>query len=222
MAQRPPSTRSRPNLLSSTSRCRMPLSSGMIAVCGPTAGANDLIASSRSKALQLSSTTSNFSVELVGLHRRRIFQRHVAVRALDHEAGAGQFGGAPRANQKGHVAAGLQHPAAEISADRAGADHENAHRLVPFVVALRGDASSEWRGSCYSLLAIRYRPLTTFPRTGEFPARTSRRCAAAGRAASRRRRPRPAASADPDCRALPCPRAARGARAPRRCRRRNR
>ena len=42
----------------------MPLSSGMIEVCGPTAGANDLIASSRSNALQLNSTTSNFSVSL--------------------------------------------------------------------------------------------------------------------------------------------------------------
>src|SRR6266481_5419659 len=42
----------------------MPLSSGTIAVCGPTAGAKDLIASSRSNALQLSSTTSNFSLNL--------------------------------------------------------------------------------------------------------------------------------------------------------------
>ena len=49
-----------------------------------------------------------FFVELVGLHGRRIFQRHVAVRALDHEAGVGQFSGAPRPHQKGHVAAGLQ------------------------------------------------------------------------------------------------------------------
>src|SRR6266851_2011441 len=42
----------------------MPLSSGMIDVRGPTAGANDLIASSRSNALQLSKTTSNFSLNL--------------------------------------------------------------------------------------------------------------------------------------------------------------
>ena len=42
----------------------MPLSSGMIDVFGPTAGANDLMASSRSNALQLSSTTSNFSLSL--------------------------------------------------------------------------------------------------------------------------------------------------------------
>ena len=121
----------------------MPLSSGMIAVCGPTAGANDLIASSRSNALQLNSTTSNFSVELVGLHGRRIFQRHVAVRAFDHEAGVGQFAGAPRADQKGHIAAGLQHPAAEISADGAGADHENAHWLSSFLLLfLRGRIAS--------------------------------------------------------------------------------
>ena len=42
----------------------MPLSSGMIEVFGPTAGAKDLMASSRSNALQLSSTTSNFSLSL--------------------------------------------------------------------------------------------------------------------------------------------------------------
>src|SRR6202011_206870 len=64
IAQRPPSTRSRPNFWSSTSRCSMPLSSGMMDVCGPTAGANDFIASSRSNALQLNSTTSNLSSNL--------------------------------------------------------------------------------------------------------------------------------------------------------------
>src|SRR6266699_2565631 len=77
----------------------------------------------------------------------------------------------------------------------------------------------------YPLLAIRHSRLptpTTFPRTGESRARRSRRCAAAGKAANRRPRPRPAASADPDYRALPCPRFARGAGVPRRCRRRNR
>src|SRR6266481_2060579 len=60
----PPRTRSLPKLSSRTSRCNMPLSSGIIAVCGPTAGANDLIASSRSNALQLNNTTSNFSLSL--------------------------------------------------------------------------------------------------------------------------------------------------------------
>ncbi|MGY4484036.1 hypothetical protein ACVWWR_003227 [Bradyrhizobium sp. LM3.2] len=42
----------------------MPLSIGMIAVSGPTAAANDLMASSRSNALQLNSTTSNLSLSL--------------------------------------------------------------------------------------------------------------------------------------------------------------
>ena len=74
----------------------------------PTAGAKDLIASSRSNALQLRNTTSNFSVELVGLHRRRIFQGDVAVGAFDHKARRGQFGRAPRANQKRDIAAGLR------------------------------------------------------------------------------------------------------------------
>ena len=36
----------------------------MIAVFGPTAGAKDVMASARSNALQLSSTTSNFPVSL--------------------------------------------------------------------------------------------------------------------------------------------------------------
>ena len=64
MAQRPPSTRSRPNFWSSASRCDMPLSSGIIEVFGPIAGAKDLMASSRSKALQLNRTMSNLSESL--------------------------------------------------------------------------------------------------------------------------------------------------------------
>src|SRR3954470_20579234 len=43
-------------------------------------------------------------------------------------------------------------------------------------------------------------PATTSRRTGGFPVRMSRRCAAAGKAASRIPRPTTAASADPDCR----------------------
>ena len=107
----------------------MPLSSGMIEVFGPTAGANDLMASSRSKALQLKQHDVEFFVELVGLHGRRVLQRDVAARALDHEAGGRQFRCALGPYQKGDVTAGLQQPAAKIAADGAGADHENAHGL---------------------------------------------------------------------------------------------
>ncbi len=78
-----------------------------------------------------------FLGELVGLHRRRVLQRHVAVRALDHEARTGEFGGALRADQKRHVAPGLKQPAAKISADSAGTDHENAHCLAPVQIQLR-------------------------------------------------------------------------------------
>ena len=99
----------------------------MIDVFGPTAGANDLMASSRSNALQLSTTTSKLSLMRVGLHGRRVLQRDVAVRALDHEAGGGELARALRAHQESDVAAGLQHSSAEIAADRAGADYENAH-----------------------------------------------------------------------------------------------
>src|SRR6202030_3071318 len=82
--------------------------------------------------------------ELVGLNRRRIFQGHVAVRALDHQARVLEFAGAPRADQKRHIAAGLQHSAAEISADRAGADYENAHWGSSFLLLFL-EANSEWR-----------------------------------------------------------------------------
>ena len=47
-------------------------------------------------------------------------------------------------------------------------------------------ANSEWRiGQVHSPFATHHSLPTTFPRTGEFQARTSRRCAAAGKAASR-------------------------------------
>src|SRR6266446_72440 len=62
------------------------------------------------------------------------------------------------------------------------------------------------------------RSITTFLRTGGFQARTSRRCAVAGKAANMTRRPTPAASANRDYQALPCPTSARGARAPMPCR----
>jgi hypothetical protein len=104
----------------------MPFSIGMIELFGPTAGANDLMASSRSNALQLSS----------GLHGRWILQRHVAVRALDDEARARQLAGAPRPDQEGDVTAGLQQPATEIAADGAGADHENTHVRTPLLLRM--------------------------------------------------------------------------------------
>src|ERR1700704_2571390 len=70
----------------------------------------------------------------VGLDDRRILQRYVSVRAFDHEARGGKLQGAARSHQKGDVAAGLQHPAAEISANGPRANDENAHVLTPLVV----------------------------------------------------------------------------------------
>src|SRR6476661_7147175 len=70
----------------------------------------------------------------VGLDDRRILQRYVAVRAFDHEARGGKLRGAARPHQKGDVAAGLQHPAAEVSANGPGANDENAHLSIPLVV----------------------------------------------------------------------------------------
>ncbi len=57
----PPNRCFGPNRPSRISRCRIPLSSGRIAVSGPTAGAKASMAPLRSYALQLSSTTSKGS-----------------------------------------------------------------------------------------------------------------------------------------------------------------
>ena len=116
----------------------MPLSSGMIAVFGPTAGANDLIASSRSKALQLSSTTSNFSLSLSACTVGGFFSVTSPAGLLITRPALASSACAFRPHQEGDVLAGLQQPAAEIAADRAGADHENAHAIFPvFVVEKR-------------------------------------------------------------------------------------
>src|SRR5947208_13800903 len=67
----------------------------------------------------------------VGLDDRRILQRYVAVRAFDHEACGGKLRRAARPHQKGDVAAGLQPPAAEISAHGPGATDGNAQPSIP-------------------------------------------------------------------------------------------
>ena len=60
-------------------------------------------------------------------HKRRGGQRRIAEATADRQPGAGEFRRAPRADEERHVAAGLQQPAAEVAADRAGADNEKAH-----------------------------------------------------------------------------------------------
>jgi hypothetical protein len=64
--------------------------------------------------------------ELVGGDRRR-GEVGIAARAADREARLGQLCRPARADQEGHVAAGLQQAAAEIAADGAGADDQDAH-----------------------------------------------------------------------------------------------
>ena len=203
----------------------MPLSSGMIEVCRADRRRKGLDRIVEVERLAAQQHDVEFFAELVGLHRRWIFQRDVAGGALDHEAGAGQFGrrvsGAPETSRRARPAATCRR---NIRRWRRRRPRECALTGLSFLVVLKRRVASGEQGRVDS--PTRY-PLhspssTTSPRTGEFPAQRSRRCAAAGRAASRMRRPRPAASAGPDCRALPCPRAFRGARAPRRCRRRNR
>src|SRR3954453_14231693 len=80
-------------------------------------------------------------LDRVGLNGRRIFQGHVAVRALDDEAGARELAGASWPDQEGDVATGLQQPATKIAADGASADHEDTHGIVLVVVSF----SSSWR-----------------------------------------------------------------------------
>src|SRR3954464_15592961 len=79
----------------------------------------------------------------VGLDERRILQRYVAVGAFDHEACGGKLRGTARPHQKGDVAAGLQHPAAEISANGPRANDENTHLSIPLVV---GSVTICWIG----------------------------------------------------------------------------
>ncbi len=52
---------------------------------------------------------------------------HVAVGALDEQAGLGELGLAPGPHEEGDIAARCQEPSAEISANPAGAHHEDAH-----------------------------------------------------------------------------------------------
>src|SRR5262245_41534017 len=72
----------------------------------------------------------------------RILQCYVAVRAFDHEACGGKLRGTARPHQKGDVAAGLQHPAAEVSANGPRANDENSHLSIPVVaVKITGAAA---------------------------------------------------------------------------------
>ena len=79
-------------------------------------------------------------LDILGQHGRRLRQGDVAMRTLDDKAVARQFFGTARPHQKRDVGAALQQPAAEIAADRAGSNHENAHGfgLVLFLVQANG------------------------------------------------------------------------------------
>ncbi len=66
-------------------------------------------------------------MEFLRQYRRRVGQIDIAERAFDDEAGLGQPRRPARAHEEDDVAAGRKQAAAEIAADGAGADHENAH-----------------------------------------------------------------------------------------------
>ena len=105
----------------------------MIDVFGPDRGSKRLDRVFQVERLAAQQHDVEFLGELVGLHRRRVLERHVAAGALDDEAGACKLGSALRPDQERHVVSSLKQPAAEIAADGAGADHENAH--AEFLVA---------------------------------------------------------------------------------------
>ena len=77
--------------------------------------------------------------DLVRYDGRRVLERRIAGRAFDDKAVLGHQLRALRANQKRHVAARLQQPAAEISAGCASANHENPHAKFHFLLSVRRD-----------------------------------------------------------------------------------
>ena len=95
----------------------MPLSSGRIAVFRPDRRARR-IASRPSRSIRLAAQQDE--VERTGdrvfRHRRRV-RRSSRRAAADRQPGARELRRAPRAHEEGHVAAGLEQPAAEITAD---------------------------------------------------------------------------------------------------------
>jgi hypothetical protein len=113
--------------------CFIPLSSGNIAVFGPTAGANESIAR-QIVGLAAQQDQIERRLKLIRKDRRRLRDGHVATRAADDQSGLRQLFGAARPHQKCHVAAGLLEPTAEIAAKRARADYQNAHHEVLYAV----------------------------------------------------------------------------------------
>ena len=117
-----------PNRCSSRSTCRIPLSSGRIAVSGPTAGATDSIASSRSYALQLSTITSNGPVQPVGGDAGGAGRSTSPSLLRDRPARSARAAAARRGRTRNVTSRpACQQPAAEIAADRAGADNQDIH-----------------------------------------------------------------------------------------------
>ena len=109
----------------------MPLRNGNIAVFGAD-GRRERVRR-RGKIVGLAAEKNEVERLAQSVRRdgRRVRQIGIAERAADDQPGLRQLRGAPRPHQEGHVAAGLQQPAAEIAADRAGADHEDTHAAYP-------------------------------------------------------------------------------------------
>src|SRR5579871_3488108 len=122
----------------------MPLSTGTIAVSGPTAGANWFIASSSeydftpSRMRSNGSFRSSAAIVTAGTVKCR---RHgeVTVWARYLQPGPRQLLSAPRAHQEGDIASAANKTGAEISAERACADHKDSHCGLPLFGRAQGD-----------------------------------------------------------------------------------
>src|ERR1700720_4320891 len=136
----------------------MPLSSGIIAVCAPTAGANDRIASSRSKALQLKSTASNVSLSLSASTVGGFFNVTSPLGLLITRPAS-----ASSAARRGRTRKVTSRPAASILPPKyppMAPAPTTRIRIVQFLLLLllEGEwrAGNSERGNLHSLFAIRY------------------------------------------------------------------
>jgi hypothetical protein len=89
----------------------------------------------------------------------------IADAAADRGSSPGRFAGAARTREKGYVAAGFEKPTAEISADRAGTDHEDAHVVLLRQRSTRSGSAGLARGSRARVqcLGPRQSPALTVP-----------------------------------------------------------
>ena len=67
------------------------------------------------------------ATRIIAIYHVKDSADRIAARAVDHEAGFAQLGGARRAYEEGHVSACGGEPAAEVATERACTHDQNAH-----------------------------------------------------------------------------------------------